>query len=167
MLAKKLLVRPGLRVAVIGAPPTIDLVLAPGVLPSERGPADIVLVYTRNRAALAAALAKATKRVADGGVLWVAYPKAGQLGTDLNRDILARALHAEGLEPVSQIAVDEVWSALRVKRDAALSAARKARGTFASKPKAARKAKAKTASPAKRQAKLKTRTPKTKSKKRV
>jgi hypothetical protein len=167
MLAKKLLVRPGLRVAVIGAPPTIDLVLAPGVLPSERGPADIVLVYTRNRAALAAALAKATKRVADGGVLWVAYPKAGQLGTDLNRDILARALHAEGLEPVSQIAVDEVWSALRVKRDAALSAARKARGTFASKPKAARKAKAKAASPAKRQAKLKTRTPKTKSKKRV
>jgi hypothetical protein len=32
------------------------------------------------------ALPKATKRVAEGGSLWVAYPKAGQLGTDLNRD---------------------------------------------------------------------------------
>lgn len=135
MLAKKLLVRPGSRVAVIGAPPTIDLVLPPGVHPSERGPADIVLVYARNRAALAGAIAKASKRVAAGGALWVAYPKAGQLDTDLNRDILARALHADGLEPVGQIAVDEVWSALRVKRDAALSAARKAKGAFAAKPK--------------------------------
>ncbi len=137
MLAKKLLVRPGSRVAVIGAPPTIDLVLPPGVHPSEHGPADILLTYVRGRAALGPALAKATKRLADGGVLWVAYPKAGQLGTDLNRDILARALQAEGLEPVSQIAVDDVWSALRVKRDASLSASRKARGAFAEKPKAA------------------------------
>lgn len=167
MLAKKLLVRPGSRVAVIGAPPTIDLVLPPGVHPSERGPADIVLVYARNRAALAAALAKAAKRVADGGALWVAYPKAGQLDTDLNRDVLARALHADGLEPVSQIAVDEVWSALRVKRDAALSAARKAKGTFAEKPKKAttakKKAKAKAAQKkAKAAQKKKAAAPKTK-----
>jgi hypothetical protein len=156
MLAKKLLVRPGSRVAVIGAPPTIDLVLPPGVHPSERGPADIVLVYTRNRAALGAALAKATKRVVEGGALWVAYPKAGQLGTDLNRDVLARALQAGGLEPVSQIAVDEVWSALRVKRDAALSASRKARGAFAAKPKKTATGKAtakkKAAAPAKKKA---------------
>jgi hypothetical protein len=39
MLAKKLMVRPGSRIAVIGAPPTIDLVLANGALPSERGSA--------------------------------------------------------------------------------------------------------------------------------
>lgn len=143
MLAKKLLVRPGSRVAVVNAPPTIDLVLPPGVSPSERGPADIVLVYARDRAALAKVLSRATKRVADGGSLWVAYPKAGKLGTDLNRDSLARALQAEGLEPVAQIAVDEVWSALRLKRDAALSAARKARGAFAKKPKAKAKASSK------------------------
>jgi len=140
MLAKKLLIRPGSRVAVAFAPSTIDLVLPPGVHPSERGPADIVLVYVQDRARLAPALAKTTKRVADGGILWVAYPKAGKLGTDLNRDILARALQAEGLEPVSQIAIDDVWSALRVKRDTALSVARKARGTFAAKPKAKAKA---------------------------
>ncbi len=64
MLAKKLLVRPGSRVAVLGAPPTIDLVLSDGAVPSERGPADIVLVYTRDRAALDRALPKAVKRVA-------------------------------------------------------------------------------------------------------
>lgn len=36
---------------------------------------------------------------------------------------------------MSQIAVDDVWSALRAKRDVALSKARTARGAFAPKPK--------------------------------
>lgn len=139
MLAKKLLVRSGSRVAVIGAPPTIDLVLPPEAKPADRGPADIVLVYTKNAAGVRPALAKAGKVIAEGGVLWVAYPKAGQLSTDLNRDSLARALQAEGLEPVAQIAVDDIWSALRVKRDAALSAKRAAVGTFAPKAKVATK----------------------------
>ena len=162
MLAKKLMVRPGSRVAVLGAPPTIDLVLANGAVPSERGLADIVLVYTRDRTALARALPKAVKRVADGGALWVAYPKAGQLGTDLNRDSLARALQTEGFEPVAQIAVDDVWSALRVKRDAALSAARNARGASVARPakpakkKAAKAAKAATPTKKKTAAKKKT-----------
>jgi len=137
MLAKKLAIKVGNSVAVIGAPDTIDLVLPPGVTPSEKGAADVVRVYTKNRAALTRAVSGAKKRVKDGGVLWVAYPKAGKLGTDLNRDSLARAMQAEGLEPVAQIAVDDVWSALRFKRDAALSAARKKRGAFAAKKKAA------------------------------
>ena len=46
---------------------------------------------------------------------WIAYPKAGKLGTDLNRDILSAALAVEGVQPVRQIAIDEVWSALRFR----------------------------------------------------
>jgi len=158
MLAKKLLIRLGSRVAVVGAPPTIDLVLPPGVHPSERGPADIVLLYARHRARLAPALAKTMKRVVDGGTLWVAYPRAGQLGTDLNRDILASALRAKGLEPVSQIAIDDVWSALRVNRAAARATPRKARGTARTKAAASKpKAKAATRKP---KAKAATRKPK-------
>lgn len=158
MLAKKLLVRTGSRVAVIiapgaPAPDTVDLVLPPGAIPSERGAADIVLVYAGKRAAVAGAVGKAQKRLAEGGILWVAYPKANQLGTDLNRDVLARALHAQGLEPVGQIAVDDVWSALRVKRDAALSAARQARGVFADKPAKKKAAAKKKVAPPKKTAK--------------
>lgn len=141
MLAKKLSLKQGASVAVLDAPPTIDLVLPPGIRPSERGPADVVLAYIKNRAALDKHLPRATKRLASGGTLWLAYPKAGQLGTDLNRDSLARAVREKGLEPVGQIAIDDVWSALRFKRDAALSAARNARGAFAEKP--AKKARAK------------------------
>lgn len=46
---------------------------------------------------------------------WVAYPKAGQLGTDLNRDIVWKHMLARGVQAVRQIAIDEVWSALRFR----------------------------------------------------
>lgn len=47
---------------------------------------------------------------------WIAYPrKAGRLGTDLNRDILAKSLAGRGVQPVRQIAINEVWSALRFR----------------------------------------------------
>jgi hypothetical protein len=46
----------------------------------------------------------------------LAAPVGGpELGTDLNRDVLARSLTAAGVQPVRQIAIDEVWSALRFR----------------------------------------------------
>src|SRR3989442_14366428 len=48
---------------------------------------------------------------------WIAYPKAGQLGTDLNRDILWRHLLKRRIQGVRQIAIDDVWSALRFRRE--------------------------------------------------
>jgi hypothetical protein len=46
---------------------------------------------------------------------WIAYPKAKKLGTDLNRDILAREMTALGTDPVRQVSLDETWSALRFR----------------------------------------------------
>ena len=39
----------------------------------------------------------------------LAYPKARQLGTDLDRDFL------RGHLPVRQVALDDVWSAMRFR----------------------------------------------------
>jgi hypothetical protein len=50
-----------------------------------------------------------------GRLTWVAYPKAGRLGTDLNRDVLAAFLSERGARPVRQIALDATWSALRFR----------------------------------------------------
>ena len=50
-----------------------------------------------------------------GGILWVSYPRGKALPTDLNRDILRVALAEVGLEAVTQVAIDDVWSALRAK----------------------------------------------------
>ena len=43
------------------------------------------------------------------------YPKAGQLGTDLNRDILWKHLLKKNIQGVRQIAIDNVWSAMRFR----------------------------------------------------
>jgi hypothetical protein len=45
--------------------------------------------------------------------LWVAYPKANR--TDINRDTLWPILAEYGLRPITQVAIDEVWSALRFR----------------------------------------------------
>jgi hypothetical protein len=46
---------------------------------------------------------------------WIAYPKAGQLGTDLNRDILWKTLEPLGIGAVRQISIDDTWSAMRFR----------------------------------------------------
>jgi hypothetical protein len=46
---------------------------------------------------------------------WVAYPKGGQRGTDLNRDILAARLADRGVRAVRQVSIDDTWSALRFR----------------------------------------------------
>jgi hypothetical protein len=71
-------------------------------------------MFVRNRDELESAAPALDAARADK-LAWIAYPKAGQLGTDLNRDVLARSLTAVGVQPVRQIAIDEVWSALRFR----------------------------------------------------
>jgi len=46
-------------------------------------------------------------------VLWVAYPKGNKSDTD--RDTLWPIVGEYGLKPNAQVAVDEVWSALRFR----------------------------------------------------
>lgn len=40
---------------------------------------------------------------------------AGKLGTDLSRDLVAELVKALGVQPVRQVALDDVWSALRLR----------------------------------------------------
>jgi hypothetical protein len=49
-------------------------------------------------------------------LVWVVYPKVGKLGTDLNRDALARLVMKDaGIRPVRQVSIDDTWSALRFR----------------------------------------------------
>ena len=50
-------------------------------------------------------------------ILWVAYPKlTSKLAGDLSRDVIHRESPALGIDCVSQIAIDDDWSAMRMKR---------------------------------------------------
>ena len=78
----------------------------------EKVPA--LMVFVNNRAEVLALMARVPEWLQLGGLLWVAYPKtAAQGGTDINRDSLWKVIEPLGWRPVRQIALDEVWSALR------------------------------------------------------
>jgi hypothetical protein len=120
-LGSKLQIRAGQRVAVLDAPADVVLEL-PGdaVRVTDTTDADAVLVFVADTRALGGRATKSAVAAAkEDRLTWLLYPKAGQLGTDLNRDRLADAMRERGVRPVRQISVDDVWSALRFRPDSA------------------------------------------------
>ena len=113
-VASKLQIKPGQSVCVIGRPRDATLDLGPS-LSSDPAAADAVIFYATNRAELGRVSPLLLAAAGRGALTWVAYPKAGQLGTDLNRDKLVALLQDSGVRPVRQIAIDDVWSALRLR----------------------------------------------------
>ena len=112
----KLQIKPGSRVVVLGAPEGLDLELPEGVtVGQDAAKADAVIAFACDSAAVDAVAGPAIQAARDDRLAWIAYPKAGQLGTDLNRDILARLVIERGAQPVRQISIDDIWSALRFR----------------------------------------------------
>ncbi|MET8427885.1 hypothetical protein [Nocardia sp. NPDC004860] len=112
-IPRKLQIKPGQSVVVLGKPKDVQLDIESA---GNAGSADAVLGFVINSNDLVGADADAVLDAARRDALaWLAYPKGGQLGTDLNRDILTAALSKRGLQPMRQIAIDDTWSALRFR----------------------------------------------------
>jgi hypothetical protein len=112
----KLQIKPGQRVAALAAAADVPAVTVDAANPPAAAEAaDVVVAFARNRAELDAIAGPAIDAARRDRLAWIAYPKAGKLGTDLNRDILAAALADQGIQPVRQVAIDETWSALRFR----------------------------------------------------
>jgi hypothetical protein len=77
------------------------------------GAAATALVFAADAASLRATLGAHRAELGGAAAFWVAYPKANR--TDINRDSLWPILSEFGMRPVSQVALDEVWSALRFR----------------------------------------------------
>ena len=111
-LSAKLQLRVGQRLVVAASPssPHID-----GAIDTQPYSSDAVMVFVENRAQLDARTALIVACASVDQLTWVGYPKAGQLGTDLNRDSLASILTGHGLRAVRQVAIDSVWSSQRFR----------------------------------------------------
>jgi hypothetical protein len=119
-LAAKLGIKPGARVALIGAPPGIDAVL--GELPAgatagsrlARG-RDVIVAFFDRRAALERRLPALRRALDPAGGLWIAWPKrASGVATDLDENVVRELGLAAGLVDNKVCAIDEVWSGLRL-----------------------------------------------------
>ena len=110
---KTLLVRqqPDDFAALIGALPAGAQLVTAGNQPGA-----LILMFAKDKAALAKGLPGCKRLLAPGGALWVAYIKGtSSRKTDINRDSIRAHVATIGLDTVSQIAIDDDWSALRLK----------------------------------------------------
>ncbi len=115
-LAKKLQIKPGQTVHIKYAPEGFELGLPDDArLVETADGADAVLVFVKDSSELAAKAGPFLDAARRDALAYIAYPKARQLGTDLNRDTLWRHLVDEGVRGVRQISIDEVWSAMRFR----------------------------------------------------
>lgn len=114
-VASKLQVKPRQRVAILGAAGARDVDLPDVERTREASAAEVLIVYAADLEGLDAFRTAVVSSARRDALTWVAYPKGGQLGTDLSRDSLAATLADDGIRPVRQVAIDEVWSALRFR----------------------------------------------------
>jgi hypothetical protein len=114
-IGAKLQIKPGHRIATLAGSDDVPSVAAGAETAGKPDAADVIVAFVRARAELDTVAAPAIEAARRDKLVWIAYPKAGKLGTDLNRDILRESLADRGVQPVRQVAIDEVWSALRFR----------------------------------------------------
>ena len=120
-ITKKLGVKPGMTALVVSAPPGYLKQLAPlpeGVQVTETmgGTHPFVQFFAKNKADISKAAPRLLKHAAPGALLWITYPKkTSGMESDLSREEVWAAMKPVGWRPVSLIAIDEVWSAMRFR----------------------------------------------------
>jgi hypothetical protein len=121
-LAKKLTIREGKRVALVGAPDGFESLLGP--LPegvrlahTARGTHDVVILFATTCTELAKRWPAATRALAEGGGIWIAWPKKT---SGMAKDLGEKEVRAFGLArsfvDYKICAIDPTWSGLLFTR---------------------------------------------------
>lgn len=116
-LAKKLAIKEKQRVIVRHCPDEMHDRFRKLGAAFDRGTiAEVTLSFVRAQSEIENACKEALALTAPEGILWMAYPKkSGSIESDLSRDAGWEPFARAGWRPVSQISLDETWSALRFR----------------------------------------------------
>ncbi len=121
-LPQKLGVREESVLVLLGAPAGFKSAL--GQLPrgvavrtQARGACDVIVLFSKSRSDLRKRFAPAHRALADGGGLWIAWPKrASGVATDLTEPVVQKIGLEAGLVDNKVCAIDATWSGLRFIR---------------------------------------------------
>ncbi len=119
-LAAKLGIKEGASIFAVNSPDNYLSLLGP--LPEDvtfvrrlTDKVDLVHLFTKQAADLAAKLADYRHRIKPEGVIWVSWPKkAAKVPTDVTEDLVRELALPLGLVDTKVCAVDEVWSGLKL-----------------------------------------------------
>jgi hypothetical protein len=116
-IGERLQVKGERRLATISAPAEVDGKIGIENKRCEVSEAEVVLLFAADRGHLDSTLPRVIENVSEKAIIWIAYPKlTSKLAKDLSRDLIHALAAKFGLDTVSQIAIDDDWSAMRVKR---------------------------------------------------
>jgi CheY-like chemotaxis protein len=121
-LPKKLRIKAGTRLALLSAPEDFEATL--GDLPEDvtirrqaRGKNDIVMLFAKSRGDMIKRFAAAERAMAEGGGMWIAWPKKSSgVVTDLTQNDVRRYGLDSGLVDYKIAAIDATWSGLLFAR---------------------------------------------------
>lgn len=121
-LVKKLGIKSGTTLALVGAPDDFESLLKgmPKDVKVMRGGtarADLIIWWPSSANDAVARMPKMEQRIADGGGLWASWAKKSSgVKTDLNENIIRDAGLAHGLVDYKVCAIDQTWSGLKFAR---------------------------------------------------
>ena len=116
-LVRKLGIREGSRVVVLGAPDGFELGALPigaTLLPRVRAPLDVALLFVTRRVELDRCFPRLAHALDPAGRLWVAWPKkASTVATDLSFGSVQAAGLGAGLVDNKSASIDQVFQGLQ------------------------------------------------------
>jgi hypothetical protein len=116
-LPRKLGIKPGHRLALLGAPDGFALELPDGVGVARRAGAraDVIVSFHTARAELERRLPALRAMMEPAAGLWIAWPKrSSKVPTDITEDVVREVALPTGLVDNKVCAIDAVWSGLRL-----------------------------------------------------
>lgn len=77
------------------------------------GEFDYIHIFVKSKTEQEELLPKLKKHLKLDGMMWVSWPKGGQLGTDLSLPKVIKIGYEHGLVESTCLSVNEIWSALK------------------------------------------------------
>lgn len=121
-LVKKLGIKPGTRLVLVGAPDDFEKLLKglpKDVKPMRGGSAaaGLVIWWPASLRDMESRIRAVDKRIAEGGSIWIAWAKkASGVKTDLSDNNVRETGLANGLVDYKVCAISEIWSGLKFAR---------------------------------------------------
>ena len=118
---RKIKLLPGSTALIINAPKEYLDRLSPvkfDILPDniKQGKYDFIQVFGSKKSELEQLVKKYSLSGKYDCLLWISYPKGGgKIKSDINRNVVWEIAELVGMQCVTQVAIDETWSALRCR----------------------------------------------------